>query len=230
MTGVPVVTAEGLTAGYGDLAAVRDIDLSVNRGEIVALFGPNGAGKSTTLLALVGVLTPMKGTVAWMGEPTAAPLHKRIRQGLAFVPEEKSLVMGMSVKDNLRLGRGELTTALDMFPELGKILNRRAGVLSGGEQQMVTLGRAIASRPAALVVDELSLGLAPIVVNRLLDGLRAVARDLDIAVLLVEQQARRAMDVADRWYLLKNGRVCGSGDADSSTELLEETYFSSSTG
>jgi branched-chain amino acid transport system ATP-binding protein len=209
-----VLEARGLTAGYGEAPCVRDVDLKVQEGEIVALLGPNGAGKTTTLLAVAGALAPMGGEIRWMGCATRAPLHRRVRQGMSFVPEGKSVLMGLSVRDNLLLGRGRVEPALDLFPELGPLLNRRAGLLSGGEQQMLTLGRALAARPAALLVDELSLGLAPILVIRLIE-----------ALLLVEQQARRVVAVADRWYLLRNGRMAAEGDATAGS-LLEQSYLS----
>jgi branched-chain amino acid transport system ATP-binding protein len=222
-----VLEARGLTAGYGEAPCVRDVDLKVQEGEIVALLGPNGAGKTTTLLAVAGALAPMGGEIRWMGCATRAPLHRRVRQGMSFVPEGKSVLMGLSVRDNLLLGRGRVEPALDLFPELGPLLNRRAGLLSGGEQQMLTLGRALAVRPAALLVDELSLGLAPILVIRLIEALRSAARNHGISVLLVEQQARRVVAVADRWYLLRNGRMAAEGDATAAS-LLEQSYLSDS--
>ena len=171
-----LIETEELTAGYGELAAVRGINLSLKSGEIVAILGPNGAGKTTTMRALVGELSPMEGSVQWLGSRVTNPLHKRARQGLSYVPEARSLVMSMTAKDNLRLGSGNVREVLTLFPELEPLLHRRAGLLSGGEQQMLILGRALASRPVALVVDELSLGLAPVIVNRLMSALRSAAR------------------------------------------------------
>ncbi len=222
-----VVALESLSAGYGDLAAVRDISLEVNRGEVVALFGANGAGKTTTLLAAAGVLPRMSGAVRWLGETTRSPLHRLARTGLALVSEERSVISKLSVADNLRLGRGGVEGAVKHFPELEALLGRRAGLLSGGEQQMLTVGRALASNPKALLVDELSLGLAPLVVERLLDAVRAAADTSGVAVLLVEQQARRALSVLDRWYLLSNGRITDSGDSAGGTDALEAAYLAS---
>jgi branched-chain amino acid transport system ATP-binding protein len=221
----PLLEARGLSAGYGDLAAVRNVDLALHRGEIAAVLGPNGAGKTTLLMTLAGALRPLGGTVLWEGRATTASLHKRVRSGMAFVPEERSVISGLTTLDNLRLGRGSVDDALEFFPQLAPLLNRRAGLLSGGEQQMLTLARAIASRPAALLVDELSLGLAPIIVDRLLDTLRSAASELGLAVLLVEQQARRAMRIADRWLLLRQGTVVASGDAAAGMEELESMYL-----
>ena len=205
-----VLEAIDLTVGYGDLAAVRNLSLQIHPGEVVALFGPNGAGKSTTLMALAGVLPCMSGEVRWLGRRTSASLTRLAREGLFLVPEGRSVTSRLTAGDNLRLGRGGVDKALDYFPELESLLNRRAGLLSGGEQQMLVLGRALAARPRVLLVDEVSLGLAPIVVSRLLASLRRAADEEDLAVLLVEQQARRALALADRWYLLSGGSVVRS--------------------
>jgi branched-chain amino acid transport system ATP-binding protein len=221
----PVLELVGLTSGYGDLAAIRDVSIQIFPGEVVALFGPNGAGKTTTLLAAVGVLPQMRGSVLWRGSKTRQPLHKLVRGGLAFVPEERSIIAGLTARDNLRLGRGGLDAALQHFPELEPHLSRKAGLLSGGQQQMLTLARALASDPIALLVDELSLGLAPLVVERLLSAVRQAADERGVAVLLVEQQARRALSVADRWYLLSNGELVTQGNADSGIETLEAAYL-----
>jgi branched-chain amino acid transport system ATP-binding protein len=216
----------GLTAGYGDLIAVRDISVRVHRGEIVALLGPNGAGKSTTLLAAVGVIPRVCGEVLWSGEQTKAKLHRLCRQGLAFVPEGRSVIAGLTVRDNLSIGSGGVSGALNYFPELEALLGRKAGLLSGGEQQMLTLGRALATRPEVLLADELSLGLAPLMVDRLLTALRSAVDDHGTSVLLVEQQVRRALSIADRWYLLSNGTVVDSG-LRSTQGAFEKAYQTS---
>lgn len=221
-----LLEARGVTAGYGDVPAIRGVDLGVAPGEIVALFGPNGSGKTTTLLTLVGELTRTEGVVYWRGAPTHARLPRLVRDGLAFVPEERSVLMSMTVRDNLRLGSGGVDAAVEIFPALKQLLNKKAGLLSGGEQQMLTLGRALAAEPSVLLVDELSLGLSPIAVERLFTVLREQVRRNNIAVLLVEQEARRALDVADRWYLLRNGRIAGAGDAATGVEKLEAAYLS----
>jgi branched-chain amino acid transport system ATP-binding protein len=222
----PVLELRGLSAGYDDLAVVRGIDLTVSRGEIVALLGPNGTGKSTTLLTCAGELPPLAGEVRWRGAPATGSLHQRARGGLAFVPEERSVLMSMTVRDNLLLGSGGIAPALALFPELEPLLPQRAGLLSGGEQQMLTLARALATKPVALLLDELSLGLAPLVVNRLFDALRAAADREGVAVLLVEQQARRALGVADRWYLMRRGSIVASGDSADGIEAVESRYLS----
>jgi branched-chain amino acid transport system ATP-binding protein len=224
-----VLALERVTAGYGDLSAIRDVSLKVGPGEVVALFGPNGAGKTTTLRAAVGRLAPVAGQVFWRGHPRSAPLHRLARGGLSYIPEERSVISELSTRDNLKLGRGGVDGALRHVPELQPLLRRRAGLLAGGEQQMLTLARALAAEPRALLVDELSLGLAPLVVGRLLTAIRAAADHDGLAVLLVEQQARRALSVADRWYLLNNGGIVTEGSAGSSAEF-EAAYFAGMSG
>ena len=212
MNGVPVLEARGLASGYGDVPVLRDVELELAPGEIVALLGANGAGKTTTILTLAGELPAGDGAVLWCGERTTAPLHARSRSGLALITEERSVFMGLSVLDNLRLGRGPVDAALRHFPELEPLCARRAGLLSGGEQQMLTLARALASDPVAILADEVSLGLAPLIVKRLFAALRAYA-DAGGAVLLVEQQPARALAVADRAYVMRGGRIALSGTA-----------------
>ncbi len=222
-----VLEARGLSAGYGALAAVRDLDLEVRSGEIVALLGPNGAGKTTTLKTLVGALRPLAGEVRWKGSRTTAPLHRRARLGAAYVPEDRSVFMGLTAAENLRLGDGPPERALELFPELEPHLKRKAGLLSGGQQQILTLARALACEPEVLLADELSLGLAPIVVQRLLEAVRQAA-GRGIGVLLVEQHARQALALADRVYVLQRGRVALEGTAAEILDRigeLERTYL-----
>ncbi|WP_374628699.1 ABC transporter ATP-binding protein [Frankia sp. AgPm24] len=228
ISGRPVMlAARGLSAGYGAGPVVRDLDLEVRVGEVVALLGPNGAGKTTTLLALAGALVPMGGAVHIDGKPSRAPLHERARRGLSLVPEERSVVMSLTVRENLRVGRCDPDLALGIFPELGEHLDRRAGLLSGGQQQMVALARALARRPTILLADELSLGLAPQVVQRLLGAVRAAA-DAGLAVVLVEQHVRSALAVADRVHVLRHGTVAWSGtaaEAKADRDLLLGAYL-----
>ena len=205
-----LIEAKGLSAGYHGQPVVRDLDLEVQPGEMVALFGPNGAGKTTTLLTLAGELAPIGGTILMDGKPAPALLHKRARNGLAFVTEERSVFMEMTVDENLRVGRVDKAHALKLFPELEPLMGRRAGLLSGGEQQMLTLARALSRRPRILLVDELSLGLAPLIVTRLLAALRTAA-DEGVGVLLVEQHVDQALKQADRVYVMERGLVVLSG-------------------
>lgn len=212
MTAAPVLTAAGLAAGYDRQPVVRDLDLEVRAGEVVALLGANGMGKSTTLLALAGALPALAGEVRLHGRAVRSGLAARARSGVGLITEERSVFARLTVADNLRLGRGAPARALELFPELREHLGRRAGLLSGGQQQMLTLGRALAARPAVLLVDELSLGLAPLVVQRLLDAVRAAA-DEGTAVVLVEQHASRALAVADHALVLQRGRCALRGTA-----------------
>lgn len=223
-----VLEVRELTSGYGQLIAISQVSLVLRAGELVALFGPNGAGKSTTLLATAGALPRRGGDVRWLDAPAPKSVHAMARAGLAFVPEQRSIISALSTRNNLRLGRGSVDDALSYFPELADHLDRPAGLLSGGQQQILMLARALAGRPRALLVDELSLGLAPAVVNRLLAALRRAADEEGLAVLLVEQQMRRAMTVADRWYLLAGGAIVAEGgDDEAGTARLEQAYLAS---
>jgi branched-chain amino acid transport system ATP-binding protein len=228
-TAEPVLAVEDLSSGYGDLMAIRGISFQVHPGEIVAMFGANGAGKTTTLLATVGELPRSKGMVRWRGEKASSSLYQLARSGLAFVPEAPSVISGLSTLDNLRIGRGSVDLALDHFPELKPLLRRRAGLLSGGEQQILAMARALAGQPDVLLVDELSMGLAPLIVNRLMAALRTIADSTGVGVVLVEQQARRALTIADTWYLLRNGEITEKGDASSGGNL-DAAYLGSMTG
>jgi branched-chain amino acid transport system ATP-binding protein len=213
---------EGFSTGYGGNAVVRDIGLQVDAGEMVALLGPNGAGKTTTILGIAGELPALSGTVSLFGQPTRAPLHRRVKAGLALVTEERSVFMRMSVIDNLRVGRCDVQRAFELFPELLPLQLRRAGLLSGGEQQMLTLARALSRRPRLLLFDELSLGLAPLVVTRLLHAVRAAADEDGMGVLVVEQHIQRILQTADRLYVLQRGRVMLAGTPVELRDRLDE--------
>ena len=210
--GSVVVSARGLTAGYGGTPAVHDLDLDVRAGEVVALLGANGAGKTTTLLTLAGEIHPISGTVSVHDDDRPRRLHQRARKGLGFLTEERCVFMELTGWQNLKIGRGRPERALELFPELEEHLDKRVGLLSGGQQQMLALGRVLAAEPRVLLADELSLGLAPMVVERLLAAVRAAA-DTGVAVVLVEQHVRQALAVADRVHVLRRGRVVMSGDA-----------------
>jgi branched-chain amino acid transport system ATP-binding protein len=226
----PLIECRDLSAGYGKLAAIRNVDLQVHAGEVVALIGRNGAGKSSTLLALSGALKPMTGEVRWKGAPTRAPLHTRCKHGLSYLTEERSIIMNMSAADNLRLGGVTRAQATALFPELEPALSRTAGLLSGGEQQMVALARALGREPELLLADELSLGLAPLIVSRLLKAIRASADERGIGILLVEQHVRQALAVADRVYVIERGSITISGPVSEMAGRIDEieaAYLSS---
>lgn len=222
--GKPMIEARDLRAGYGSLTVVHGVDIHVSAGEVVVLLGPNGAGKSTTLATMTGRQRPVSGEVRWEGHPTRMSHHQLARRGLAMVAEH-SVFTTLTVADNLRLGQGPPERAVALFPELGRLLSRMGGLLSGGEQQMLGLARAMANDPKLLVVDELSLGLAPLIVRRLLDALR-MAADQGAGVLLVEQYATRALEVADRAYLMRRGRIEFEGAASEVSQAdLNRAYL-----
>jgi branched-chain amino acid transport system ATP-binding protein len=224
-----VLNARAVTTGYHGQPVVSDLDLEVHSGRVTALLGPNGAGKTTTLLTLAGEITPIGGEVERVGFSGRASLSRCARQGLALVTEERSVFMDLTVAENLRVGRCDESIALELFPELQPLMDRKAGLLSGGEQQMLTLGRALGRDPRVLLIDELSLGLAPLVVTRLLNAVREAA-DQGIAVLLVEQHVEQAMRVADYVYLMDRGQVTLKGerqDVAGRVHEIEAAYLAS---
>jgi len=217
-----LIEARGLSAGYGKMAVLRDVDLRVDAGEVVALVGANGAGKTTTLLTLAGELTPLEGEVRFLGKATTSPMHVRCRNGLGYVTEGRSVIMNMSVADNLKLAGVEPRVACEYFPALDAIMGRSAGLCSGGEQQMLSLARALGRHPKVMLADELSLGLAPLVVANLLETVRRAADERGVGVLLVEQHVRQALQIADRVYVMARGRVLMSGTSDEVSSQLDE--------
>jgi branched-chain amino acid transport system ATP-binding protein len=225
------VRVEGLSAGYAGVPAVRGLDLHVDEGEVVALLGPNGAGKTTTLLTLSGLLKPLAGRVEVLGKQVEhGKPHRTARRGLGHVPEDRSIFFDLTVAENLRLGRrrGSTGDVASWFPALAPLMKRRAGLLSGGEQQMLALARALSSNPKVLMVDEMSLGLAPIIVERLLPVLRRIADETGVAVLLVEQHVQMSLGIADRAYVLNHGELVMSGtsaEMGKHRELLEMSYL-----
>ena len=234
MTGQELLMCEGVDAGYtkGRLV-VRGFDLKLLPGEVTALLGPNGAGKTTLLMTLAGLLPRLDGSVTLDGrEIRGGRAREAARRGLVLVPDDRSLFTQLTVRDNLTLARrrrgSTVDQVLDFFPALGKRLKVAAGMLSGGEQQMLALGRAMIQDPRVLLVDELSMGLAPVIVEELLPIVRRIAEDTGTAVVLVEQHVRLALDVADRAMVLVHGETVLSGSAAQLTAdpgLLERAYL-----
>jgi branched-chain amino acid transport system ATP-binding protein len=201
-----------LSVGYGHRAVVKGLDIHVDAGEVVVLLGANGAGKSTTLLTLAGELPPVSGDVEFLGSKNPGGLARRVKLGLAFLPEEKGVFRRLTVHENLRLGRCDPEAAYESAPELRAISRRQAGLCSGGEQQIICLARAMAAKPRLFMADELSFGLAPRIVNRMLADLRRAA-DEGAGVLIVEQHANQALSIADRGYVIARGRITLEGSA-----------------
>ena len=225
----------GLTVGYGSATVVRAADLTVEAGEVVALLGANGAGKTTMLLSAAGVLRPSSGDVRLFGRSVVGRrTHQVASAGLALVPDDRGVFHSLTVRENLRLGgRRDLEPAFEMFPTLRRLQRRRAALLSGGEQQMLALAKALQGRPRVLLVDELSLGLAPVIVQQLLPTLRHLAREQGVAVLLVEQHTHVALEVADRAYVMRRGRIVLEGEAHALRarhDLLETSYLTNTIG
>jgi branched-chain amino acid transport system ATP-binding protein len=232
-----MLSLQGVTVSRGGRAVVRDVSIDIPAGEVTALLGPNGAGKSSLVLAVGGVLKPTAGSVMLGERDLAGRRPEKIRQaGIAIVPEGRRLLPALSVEDNLRvatytLPRTEAAAgrkrALELFPELAKRLSNPARELSGGEQQMVVLAQALVSRPRFMLIDELSLGLAPVVVNRLIPTIREVVES-GIGILLIEQFATVALGLANRAHLIEGGHLHYSGTANElreKPELLHSAYL-----
>ncbi len=227
----PLLEVGNLRAGYGRSEVVRDLSFTVGEGEVVALLGPNGAGKTTTLLTVSGLLPALGGRIRFLGArvDSRAPYRNALR-GLAHVTEGRSLFGGLTVRENLQLAARSrrLSEVGEYFPQLEALMDRRAGLLSGGEQQMLAIARAIVSRPKLLMIDEMSLGLAPVVLERLAVTVRRIVERTGIGVLLVEQHVPVALQVADRAILLRHGRAVAEGTAASLAlrpEVVHASYL-----
>jgi branched-chain amino acid transport system ATP-binding protein len=233
-----LLKAENLELAYGEIAAVRDVSFDVAEGEIVTLIGANGAGKSTTMRGIAGAMLPRRGRITFDGKDvTRMPAHARAFAGIALVPEGRRVFPALSVRENLEMGgfkfrrdrnriRTQLERMLEMFPRLRERASQAAGTLSGGEQQMLALSRALMSEPRLLCMDEPSLGLAPLVVQDIFKSIRA-ANALGTSILLVEQNARYALETASRGYVLQTGTIIAAGTcADlKQDERVKEAYL-----
>jgi branched-chain amino acid transport system ATP-binding protein len=229
-----LLNIERLHAGYDGVAVVRDLTMQVNAGEVVALLGPNGAGKTTTLMTISAMGEVISGSVEVLGNPVPKlrQAHRVARWGVSHVPENRGILFQLTVRDNLQLaktkGKVDIDRAVEFFPALGALLNRRAGLLSGGEQQMLALGRAIVAEPRLLLVDEMSLGLAPVIYEELMPVVRRIADETGAGVLLVEQHVELALEVADRGYVLNHGDLAMEGAASellANRALLDASYL-----
>ena len=218
-----MLEVKNLHVKYGVIEAIKGIDFTVNKGEVIALIGANGAGKTTILHTVSGLITPSEGTITFEGKDiTRTPGHKIVSMGMAHVPEGRRVFQSLSVLDNLKMGaftrkdKGEIAETLDMvytrFPRLAERKNQPAGPLSGGEQQMLAMGRALMSHPSIILMDEPSMGLSPIFVNEIFDIIKEESKR-GTTVLLVEQNAKKALSIADRAYVLETGKIALSGDA-----------------
>jgi len=224
---------DGLTAGYEQAAVVRDVSISVDGGEIVALLGANGAGKTTTLRTVSGLIEPMAGGIRFAAEDLLAlSPTQRARAGIAHVPEGRGIFFGLTVGEHFRFGapgeRIDAEVAYHHFPALRELRDRPAGVLSGGEQQMLAVGRALSRRPRLLLLDELSLGLAPVIVEMLLPVVAEYVRESGCAALLVEQHVPLALEVADRAYVIRHGEIVAdmaASELPADSELITASYL-----
>ncbi|MDI1287740.1 MAG: ABC transporter ATP-binding protein [Reyranella sp.] len=217
----PMLAVKDVATFYGAIQALHGVDLEVAKGEIVTLIGANGAGKSTLLMTICGNPRARAGTIRLDGEDIVGlPTHEIVRRGVAQVPEGRRIFPRMSVLENLQMGatladpahfRQDIERVFTMFPRLAERRAQRGGTLSGGEQQMLAIGRALMGRPRLLLLDEPSLGLAPLIVRQIFESIRRIARDDGVTIFLVEQNAFHALRLADRGYVLVNGRVRMSG-------------------
>jgi branched-chain amino acid transport system ATP-binding protein len=233
----PGLAVSGLCGGYNHLTVLHDLDLRVGCGEVVAVLGPNGAGKSTMLLTIAGVLRPHAGAIHLFGDDVGgASVQARARRGLRFVPAGRGLFPGLTVKENIRVSsrdRDAIGRVVELAPTLAGLLDRRVGLLSGGEQQMLALAVVLVARPRMVLIDEMSTGLAPLVVQSMLPVLRSAADRDGAGVLMVEQHATAALEVSDRVVVLNQGRVvheAPSAAVAERPELLTELYLTHRSG
>ena len=224
-----VLQVENINVYYGSIHAVKDVSFHVEQGEVVTLIGANGAGKSTTLNTVAGLLHSRTGSVRFMGEELRhVPSHKLVGRGMALVPEGRRIFQHMTVQENLDMGgycrsgdmSADIESVFERFPRLKERRNQVAGTLSGGEQQMLAIGRALMCKPKMLLLDEPSMGLSPLLVKEIFHIIRDVNRD-GVTVLLVEQNAKMALEIADRAYVLETGTIKMEGPADELANNIE---------
>ncbi|MDD3676828.1 MAG: ABC transporter ATP-binding protein [Thauera propionica] len=233
----PLLQLQNLQISYGGIQAVKGIDLDLWAGELVCLIGANGAGKTTTLNAIAGVLPLAGGDILYAGDRmNTVPAHKRLRKGIALVPEGRGIFTRLTVEENLRMGaytrndkagiEADLERVYTMLPRVKERLHQVAGTLSGGEQQMVAIGRALLSRPKLLLLDEPSMGLAPLVVEKIFEVVQSVARE-GVTILLVEQNANLALEFAQRGYVMESGKITltGTGEELLADPKVREAYL-----
>jgi branched-chain amino acid transport system ATP-binding protein len=221
----PLLSLRGVNGGYGPVTVLRDIDLEVAEGEVAVILGANGAGKTTTLRAICGILDKVEGQIAFDGSSLLKKRTQAIaRSGISLVPQGRGTFGDLSVDDNLRLGaisrrdngvNADMDRWYDLFPRLAERRGQAAGSMSGGEQQMLAIARALMARPRLLLLDEPSLGLAPLITRDVFDRLGEINRAEGLTMLIVEQNATLALAIADRGYVLETGSIVASGDADS---------------
>ena len=230
-----MLKVENINVYYGNIHAIKDISFEVNDGEIVALIGANGAGKSTSLKTVSGLLSSRTGSISFLGSPIdRVPAHKRVAMGLSQVPEGRRIFLQMTVLENLQMGaftskadtKADLEKVFEQFPRLQERKTQIAGTLSGGEQQMLAMGRALMSRPKLLMLDEPSMGLAPILVEQIFDIIKELHK-AGTTILLVEQNAEMALKIADRAYVLESGRitVSGTGKELAASDRIKKAYL-----
>ena len=223
MAGAPMLALTRLELAYGGIQAVKGIDLVVDEGELVCLVGANGAGKTTTLRGICGLLPVKKGTVVYRGENvTGDPAFELVRRGLVMVPEGRGVFGGLTIEENLAMGAyirndkagiaSDIERAFTLFPRLKERRRQTAGTLSGGEQQMLAMARAMMSRPRLLLLDEPSMGLAPLMVQRVFETVMTVSRE-GVTILLIEQNAKLALEVSHRGYVMESGEITLAGEA-----------------
>ena len=236
MPNEPMLKVNDINVYYGSIHAIKDVSFEVNQGEVVTLIGANGAGKSTTLQTVSGLLRSKTGSVEFLGESlNNVPPHKIVAKGLAHVPEGRRVFLQMTVQENLEMGtytkpgsgvEADLAHVYELFPRLKERMRQTAGTLSGGEQQMLAMGRALMSHPKLLMLDEPSMGLAPILVEQIFDIIRSLHK-AGTTILLVEQNAQAALSVADRGYVLETGKVVttGTGAELLASPIIKKAYL-----